>query len=178
MKTIAKISGIILIAFAFGLAPTACKKENQNSSMTIRMTDAPANYSQVNVDIIGLDLNYESEGWTTVSINRGIYNLLELQNNVSVILADNVKIRTGKITQMRMILGKNNSVIDTAGIQTFIKVPSGSESGLKINIDQVITANRNIIILLDFDAKESIVEQGNGKISLKPVIKLKSVIQN
>ncbi len=68
-------------------------------NMAVSMTDSPANYSAVNVDVIGLEINYESSGWVILPINKGIYNLLELQNNVSAILADNVKIPAGKVTR-------------------------------------------------------------------------------
>lgn len=176
MKTIVKTIGFCTIAILLAMVPNACKKENMNGSMTVRMTDAPADFIQVNVDVIGLEINHEANGWMNVPINVGIYNLLDLQNDVNVILANNVNLPVGKVNQMRLILGDNNSLVDSTTTYP-LKVPSGSESGLKINIDQVITSNNNLQILLDFDANASIVNQGNGGYSLKPVLKLKSVIQ-
>ena len=52
-----------------------------------------------------------------------------------------------------------------------LKVPSGSQSGLKLNLHQTLTANTSYSIWLDFDACKSVVEKGNGDYSLKPVIR-------
>ena len=177
MKTIVKTIGFCTAAILLAIVPFACKKENMNGSMTVRMTDAPANFVQVNVDVTGLEIHHEANGWMSIPINVGIYNLLDLQNDVNVILANNVKLPVGKVNQMRLILGANNSLVDSTTTTYPLDVPSGSESGLKINIDQVITSNNNLQILLDFDANASIVSKGNGGYSLKPVLKLKSVIQ-
>lgn len=177
MKTILKITSAIAIVIMIILTPTACKKENMMGAMTVAMTDAPAQYSEVNVDVTGLQIHHENAGWMNLQINTGIYNLLELQNNVNVILANNVQIPIGKITQIRLILGERNSIVDSLGTYP-LKVPSGSESGLKINMNQTIVANNSVFILLDFDANASVVVHGNGSFSLKPVIKIKSVIQS
>ncbi|HRH64576.1 MAG TPA: DUF4382 domain-containing protein, partial [Bacteroidia bacterium] len=71
----------------------------------------------------------------------------------------------------------NNSLVSTTGTYS-LKVPSGAETGLKVNVNQVIAPKGNLQIVLDFDAFASIVVQGNGSFSLKPVIKIKSVIQS
>ncbi|OFX58220.1 MAG: hypothetical protein A2046_09365 [Bacteroidetes bacterium GWA2_30_7] len=155
----------------------SCKKKIDYGEMTIKLTDAPADYVQVNVDVIGLEVEHETEGFINIPIYTGVYNLLDLQNNVSVILAEKVKIPEGKINQIRLILGTNNTLI-TNLLDTFsLKIPSGSESGLKINIDEVIIPDKTIVILLDFDANTSVVDTGGGKFLLKPVIKVKSVNQ-
>lgn len=176
MKTMVKTIGFCTLAVLLAIIPNACKKENMNGSMTVRMTDAPADFIQVNVDVVSLEINHEVNGWMNIPINVGIYNLLDLQNNVNVILANNVNIPVGKVNQLRLILGANNSLVDSTTTYP-LKVSSGSESGLKINIDQVITSNSNLQILVDFDANASIVSSGNGGYSLKPVLKLKSIIQ-
>lgn len=176
MKTIVKTIGFCAAVILLAVVPNACKKENMNGSMTVRMTDAPADFVQVNVEVVGLEIHHEASGWMSIPINIGIYNLLDLQNDVSVVLANNVNLPVGKVNQMRLILGANNSLVDSTTTYP-LKVPSGFESGLKINIDQVIMSNNNLQIVLDFDANASIVSQGNGGYSLKPVLKLKSVIQ-
>ena len=169
------IAAIMLIGLA--VAQVACKKDSADGAISVAMTDAPADYQQVNVEVIGLEVNHEKEGWISIPIKVGIYNLLDLQNNVTVLLADDVSIPAGAITQMRLILGTNNSIVDNTGTYS-LKVPSGSETGLKVNLNQVIAPNGNILIVLDFDASASIVVQGNGSFLLKPVIKIKSVTQS
>jgi hypothetical protein len=179
MKTAGKIVKVVVLALFFASAFMGCKKEEQEryGSLSVSMTDAPANFLQVNVDVAEMRVNHESKGWMTLQIKRGVYDLLQLQNNVSVLLANNVRMPIGKITQLRLVLGNNNTVVDVNGSHQ-LTVPSGSESGLKVNVDQVITQNHSVEILLDFDANASVVMEGNGNYSLKPVIKVKSVIQN
>ena len=166
-----------LMLIGLSVQQMACKKDVSDGSISVSITDAPADYQEVNVEVIGLEVNHEKEGWLTIPIKAGIYNLLELQNNVTVLLADEVRIPTGAITQMRLILGTNNSLVSTTGTYS-LKVPSGAETGLKVNVNQVIAPKGNLQIVLDFDAFASIVVQGNGSFSLKPVIKIKSVIQS
>lgn len=176
MKTKMKIACVVLL-MALCLIPAACRKDNQTGRMTIAMTDAPANYAQVNVEVIGVEVHHESSGWISLPVNQGVYNLLDLQNNVSVVLASNAQLPVGHITQMRLVLGSNNSLVDSLGSYP-LKVPSGAESGLKININEVIQPNHTISILLDFDAYASVVVEGVGRYSLKPVIKVKAVTQS
>lgn len=177
MKTAIRISRFLMILICtIGILISCKKKEPDPGHWTVRMTDAPADYVKVNVDIIGMEVNHNNGGWINVPINTGIYNLLELQNNVNVVLANNVELPSGEISQMRLILGTNNSLVTITGTHE-LKVPSGSESGLKLNLDQTLLPNKTVEILLDFDANASVVDQGNGGYSLKPVLKIKSVNQ-
>lgn len=177
MRTTGKIFRIVMLMFMFGLLAVDCHKENMKGRMTVSMTDAPANYLQVNVEVTGLELHHEKSGWINLQTKSGIYDLLQLQNNMTVVLADNVKIPLGKIDQMRLILGANNSIVDITGTHN-LTVPSGAETGLKVNIDQTVQRNNSVQVLLDFDANASIVIGGNGDYLLKPVVTVKSIIQN
>lgn len=176
MKTLVKtiLSLLLLMSFSFGV--TSCKKEEQRGAMTVKMTDAPADYLKVYVEVIGMQVHSEANGWMHLPVNAGIYNLLDLQNNASVILSSNAQLPAGKINQMRLILGTNNSLVTIQGTYD-LKVPGGDETGLKINVNETIMPNHTVVILLDFDAAASVVDKGNGTYSLKPVISVKSVTQ-
>ncbi len=177
MKTIIKLSVSVIVSVIIMLTPSSCKKEDTSGGyMTIKMTDAPADYLAVNVDVRSINMNVENGGWINLPIHAGIYNLLELQNNVSVVLADDVKLPIGKIHQLRLILGTNNTIKTIEGVYP-LSISSGSESGLKINMQETITKKEHLEVVLDFDVKASIVENGNHSFSLKPVIKVKSVTQ-
>ena len=77
---------------------------------------------------------------------------------------------SGRIEQIRLILGPNNYV--KTGGQTYpLETPSAQQSGLKLNIHQDVNAGVLYKLLLDFDAARSIVKTGNGKYILKPVIR-------
>jgi hypothetical protein len=77
---------------------------------------------------------------------------------------------SGRIEQIRLILGPNNYV--KVNGQTYaLETPSAQQSGLKINLHQDVSAGLLYKLLLDFDASRSIVKTGNGKYILKPVIR-------
>lgn len=157
---------------------TACEKEtNQSSSnkvnLTIHLTDAPAEYDAVLIDIQDVLINRsgEDQGWTSLeNIEKGIYNLLDLTGGVDTLIAT-AELDTGLVSQIRLVLGENNSLVideDTLALNT----PSAQQSGLKIKINQHFNAGVNYKILLDFDAAKSVVKAGNsGKYNLKPVIR-------
>jgi len=55
---------------------------------------------------------------------------------------------------------------------TDLKVPSGSTSGLKIDVNQTVPKGGTLDIKLDFDAAQSIHKLGNGKFLMQPVIRV------
>lgn len=153
----------------------ACKKEQGNAYMSVRMTDAPGNYDNVFVDIAGIQVHVSGNnggpsGWQMLNIIPGTYDLLELQNGIDTVLAPLQTIPAGTVSQIRLILGNNNYVVQN-GMSIPLSVPSGSESGLKINLHDQVAPNQNYVVLLDFDADKSIVANGDGSLHLKPVIK-------
>lgn len=175
MKTKLKIIVSAIVLLGMMAITSSCKKENPAKGfMTVKMTDAPADYLAVNVEVIGVSVHVNNAGWIDLPCNAGVYDLLTLQNDVTTTLATNVTLPVGKVSQIRLLLGSNNSITTSAG--TFpLTIPSGSESGLKINLHQDIAPNNHVIVVLDFDAGLSVVENGNGSFSLKPVIKVESV---
>lgn len=182
MKSMKLIVGIICLT----LVAFSCKKEEEGTGrMTVKMTDAPADFAEVNVELKEVWVHYAGnhhgqDGWIELNTIPGVYNLLDLQNDVSVVIADQSTMPLGKITQMRLILGENNYAVsvDSNSMQTHydLLLSSQDETGLKINLNTDIVPFQTVQLLLDFDAAESIVEEGNGSFRLKPVIKLESVI--
>jgi len=108
---------------------------------------------------------------TTLELERaGIYNLLDFSNGLDTVLAS-IELPVGKISQIRLILGDNNSLV--ADGKTFdLKVPSGAESGLKLKVNETIEAGGDYHFMMDFDASRSVVENGKDKYILKPVIRM------
>jgi len=178
MKKLIKPSYLILIGLiAVGtMVFQACKKDsktsNKSGTSTVRvhLTDAPGDYEEVNIDVIGVEINSDISGWVSVSpISAGIYNLLDFANGLDTLLGSAV-LPAGKISQMRMILGTRNTVkID--GIVYELKTPSAQQSGLKFNVNESFLAGVTYDIWIDFDAKKSVVETGSGNYILKPTIR-------
>lgn len=167
------------------IVATGCKKDNSvggSGAMSIKMTDAPAVYTAVNVDIQSVQIHYADEtkgkmGWVMLATKAGIYDLLELQNDVTVTLAEEKSLPLGAVTQLRLLLGDKNTLI-TGDFVFELKVPSSVKTGIKIDLNTAITFQKTIDVTLDLVADSSIILEGNGSYVLKPVIKVKSIVQN
>ncbi len=157
----------------------ACKKDTdgtmgtQTSHVTVKMIDGPGDYEAVWIDVkdVMVSSSDSDGGWVSLAgIRPGIYNLLELTNGIDTVLADGL-VPSGRINQIRLVLGTNNSVVIDG--QTYVlETPSAQQSGLKLNFHTELVANASYVFTLDFDAGKSIVLTGGGKYQLKPVIKV------
>jgi hypothetical protein len=58
------------------------------------------------------------------------------------------------------------------GVVYHLSTPSAEQSGLKLQVHQTFVAGEKYYLLLDFDANQSIVLQGNGEYKLKPVLRI------
>jgi len=92
-------------------------------------------------------------------------------------LLASVQLPTGNLSQVRLVLGNNNSVVFDS-VSYPLSTPSAQQSGLKINLHENLLANESYTFWLDFDAGKSIIEKGNGDYSLKPVIRAYSGLTN
>jgi len=169
-KLFVTLAGFALLSAVFLLS---CKKDEDDrgtAQVNIHLTDGPGNYDAVYIDVRSVEINSDAGGWVTVpAIVPGVYNLLDFRNGMDTLLCQAV-LPAGKISQMRLILGDNNSVV-VDGTSYPLSTPSAQQSGLKFNIHQDLAVNGSYNIWIDFDAGKSIVAQGNGGYSLKPVVR-------
>ena len=175
--------GLAALALITGVM-IACEKDDDGSgsgSMSVRMTDEPGAFIEVNVDIQSVQALYAGEdstdesSWITLDTDSGVYNLLDFQGDTSTIIATEGDLPEGEIKEIRLVLGTENNVMLEDSTQFDLQTPSGQSSGLKLKIDNTIRADQNMEVFIDFDANKSIVVKGSGEYLLKPVITLKSV---
>lgn len=168
--------GILFLLFVFQACQKSVSTENQPSRMNIYLTDAPANYKAVLIDVQSVLIKSEddtsSQGWVTVPLaHPGVYNLLDLRNGNDTLLGG-VDLPSGKVTQLRLVLGTNNSITLEDGTVVPLKTPSAQQSGLKIKVDANVAPGIPYDLVIDFDASRSIVKAGNsGQYILKPVLR-------
>jgi hypothetical protein len=143
---------------------------DQKASVRMHLTDGPASYDAVYIDIQQVEVTMEGSAAVVLTpIHPGVYNLLDFKNDMDTLLVA-AEVPAGKISQIRLILGANNSVV-VDGITHALNTPSAQESGLKLNIHETFMAGGSYEMWIDFDAGKSIVETGNGKYNLKPVVR-------
>ena len=117
----------------------------------------------------------ESGKWMTFDIQEETFNLLDLQNGLTMLLADG-EMEAGTYTQLRMTVFE---VIvdydDVVGKQA--EVPSGK---LKFVRPFTLEAGGTITLIVDIDAAKSVVvaggtKQDKAKVLFKPVVKLQVI---
>jgi hypothetical protein len=154
-------------------------------TLRLALTDAPAcGYDAVNVTIEKIRVHQSASaadtdaGWAEIVLAPAPrLDLLTLTNGVLHELGA-VELPAGRYTQMRLVLAPNgpaapyaNSVVPTGSAETALTTPSAQQSGLKLNLDIEVPADKIADFVLDFDACKSVVKRGaSGQYNLKPVI--------
>ncbi len=145
--------------------------DKKHTSIYVKLTDIPGEVEEVNVDVLVVGVIID-DSLHSLFTNAGIYNLLDYAGVKDTIIASR-KIPVGYLSQIRLVLGENNSIkID--GKYYDLKAPSASESGLKLNVHEELYYGVTYTYILDFDVDKSIVEAG-GKYLLKPVIQVEAM---
>lgn len=173
-KTLIGLASLsLIVALIISCSKNETSAEAGKARLEVYLTDDPAAYDEVIIDVRDVKINYSNDtanGWKSLSqVNAKPYDILRLVNDKDTILGK-TDLDSGRIEQIRLILGPNNYV--KVNGQTYaLETPSAQQSGLKINLHQSVNAGVLYKLLLDFDAARSVVKTGNGKYILKPVIR-------
>lgn len=165
----------IIIGAAFIVSCTdSTSPENGMGEIKLVMVDAPAGYDQVNIVVTRVEIHKtdidSNSGWFIINDIPATYDLLKLRNGASTVLG-NAKLDAGSYSQIRLLIGTGSNVV-VDGITHPLEIPSGEQSGIKLNHPFEIQSNLLYELILDFDAERSIVQTGNGQYKLKPVIRV------
>ena len=159
------------------------QNNNQETSrLMVKMTDAPGDYDEVNVEVLDVMIKGNSdsgdEGWISIGdktqVGEGkIYDLLKLTGGANIMLTDS-SIPSGNLGQIRLVLGDENTIV-VDGESFSLTTPSAQQSGLKLEVNQTLIGGTTYEFLLDFDVDKSIVATGSSKYILKPVIRVSTM---
>jgi hypothetical protein len=155
-------------------------------TLRLALTDAPAcGFDHVYVTVEKIRVHQSSTaqdtdtGWSEIPLNPARrMDLLTLTNGALQELGT-TQLPSGHYTQMRLILAANatgasaiaNSVQPTGGSEIPLTLPSGQQSGVKVQINFDVASGQTADLVLDFDACKSVVQAGNmEEYHLKPVI--------
>ena len=173
MKRIALASLATLVVALFIFSCSKNDSSTGKARMQVYLTDDPGAYDAVYIDVQDVRYNVTGDtanGWQSLpGVQAGQYDLLRLVNDDDTLLVD-AEIPAGRVEQIRLVLGPNNYVV-IGGQQYPLETPSAQQSGLKLNIHQDVIEGVMYQLLLDFDVARSIVQTGNGRYQLRPLIR-------
>jgi hypothetical protein len=158
----------LVAAMAFG-----CSSPSPGATMSVHLVDAPADYQAVSLDVRRVEI-HGPDGWVTLGTPNRVVDLLKLTGGVSETLADHAPLEAGHYTQLRLVLGTANTLTLSDGSVVDLKVPSGTQSGVKLNVDFDVAGNTTRDVFIDFDAHRSIFVHAagrSGKYLLRPVVR-------
>jgi hypothetical protein len=178
-----RVNGLASIIAASVLGLAACSDSGTSTAgtgtLTLRLADAPGEeIASATIWVSGVSV-LGDQGSYVISSDTASYDLLDFQGGVTALLGS-AEIPVGTYNQLRLIVDSARVVLKdpitfTSGSSSaLLKVPSGSTSGLKVNLDNVTVVPGETVLLVDFDVSRSFVFQGPPggpkSASFKPVI--------
>ena len=165
--------GILILAFGILFSCSKSTKQ-ENGTLIIYLTDSSGNFEAVNIVVSEVSVHMSDSdsmsGWKTICDTIQHFDLLKLQNGATALFGKNQLI-PGHYTQIRLKIGDGSNVI-VEGDTFPLVIPSGYQTGIKLNHQFTINAGEIYELLLDFDAERSIVQTGTYEYKLKPVIRV------
>ena len=138
---------------------------NDTGKLSLGVTDAPVDdASSVVVQFSGVAFKRAGAGAEKVqnlSPSPRQLDLLQYQGGRAALLLDGVTLPAGDYEWIRLIVDNEPAVRDsyvvlTGGEECELRVPSGAESGLKLNRGFTLPADGSVALTIDFDLRKSI----------------------
>ena len=98
-------------------------------------------------------------------------DLLQQTGGASYRLLDGVELPAGRVNWMRLMLTDPAGRIYLSDGEHDLRVPSGNQTGLKLNRGFDVPAGVEVAVNIDFDVRKSIVG-ANGNYKLKPTLRM------
>ena len=114
----------------------------------------PPGVEQILLTVTEVSVHSSDKGWIILAEPNERFDFLELINGTTAALVDTT-LDPGHYTQMRLVVSDTNEVV-VDGETHFLFVPSGAQSGVKLNLNFTIEEDELIEIMVDFDASKSI----------------------
>lgn len=178
MKMTSRITATLLLAAS--IVFFACQKERSNGpagspvalgqphSARIYLTDHQTPlFDSIFLDLQSLEVKLAddtlpNDGWVSLAIHPGVYNILRLRNGIDTLFATGT-LPTGRVQKVRLTLGTQNSVV--TGGQTFpLRVKSEDRqvvADLEGGNFEILPPNQ-VMFWIDFDASRSIQADNSG----------------
>ena len=177
MKNLKILTIAVLTPLVIGF--TSCDKDDDTmaagkGTFNISMTDAPADYSSLDVNIESVTaFNSNTNEWVELNGKAQAVQVLELTNGEKTTIANNSNVEAGLYTKLKIKFTDQNQVgvtsnststsNSTATESKFnLTFDNANDKEVIIDITQEVSANQEARILVDFNAAKSVKESNNG----------------
>ena len=178
MRSNIGLTYILPLLIAGSLLGCDALQSDGGGRLRVELTDAPLDdVMEARVTIERLELLGDDGDVITLSDDDMEFNLLELRNGLTAELAD-VEVPEGDYSQLRILIDEEATLVFSDGSEEILKVPSGSQTGIKVLFPSfTISSENDVVLTVDFDAARSFVQSGgSGKYIFKPVLKAEKIV--
>ncbi len=164
----------ILGALVVGSLLSACGGSDSTTTgeLSLGVTDGPVeNATSVVVAFSSVEL-HGAENRVIEFDELQMIDLLDYQGEDRVLLLDNETLAAGDYQWIRLGVDETASYIEVDGMQYDLEIPSGSQSGLRMNRGITIAAGGSSDFTIDFDLRKSVTQEGTGDYKLRPTLRL------
>ncbi len=155
-------------------------------SLSLGLTDAPVDSAdEVVVEFYGVELQPASGARITFDFTDRCaldpascqIDLMTLTGGTSDLILDNETLPSGQYNWLRLMVNAKQNVRDSyivvAGQEYELRIPSGDESGLKLNRGFVVPAGGMAEFTIDFDLRKSVHDPvGSSDYILRPTLRI------
>lgn len=148
-------------------------------TITVGITDAAVDSAQeVWIQFTGVTIQPTNGSAIDITFDsvKNI-NLLSLQGTLSTDLISNEVLPLGSYDWIRLHVNASNDSVNDSYIKLNdgsvheLWIPSGSQTGLKINTGFELIATEDLSLMIDFDLRKSVVQR-NGAFTLRPTLRM------
>jgi hypothetical protein len=170
----------VLAIIGMMLIILGCSKTTEHGAAGIRLTASNSmDFMKVNVEILGVDVKFgqdkeSSRGWVSLDTRPGIYDLVSLENDLGIVLANKERLVPAKIVQIRLRLGIKNSIL-VNGTSYPMHLPDDIERMVHIDLKTEVMPGKRTEVTLQADIGKSVRLHDNGAFSFHPAIHVKRI---
>lgn len=118
----------LIIAGIFASGITLPTSKLRTGALLVLLTDAPVQLSELNITIESFAVHSVEDGWIEMDLEIGPeepFNLLALQDGVTMELAANVEMTVGEYNKIRLTVGSANATKEDQEVPQELEVPPG-----------------------------------------------------
>lgn len=159
------------------LALVACGSSSSSDSsgtgtFSLGLTDGPVE-SASEVVVTFTSIQVQGEESKVIELDPAMsINLLDYQGESRTMLFEGETFEAGEYQWIRLGVDEAASYIEIEGLQYPLEIPSGSQTGLKLNRGFTIGAGSVTDFTIDFDLRKSVHQEGTGDYKLRPTLRL------